>query len=155
MVPVSAKFPELLNAWLALKMTGSPIVWDVLKLPVIELVIPATNVIELPVMVYSLSADAVPLNVIELNDVAAVKSLVIVRSVTFAGKTRSSPALGAVSADQFAAVVMLLSPAPPSQVRVAAKALPPVMAKTEETLSKSAARNSFHFFIFLSFFSLF
>src|SRR5262245_12114801 len=53
----------------------------------------------------------------ELNSVPAAKSLTLFFFAALAGNTRSSPALGAISPTQFAAVVHLLSAPPPSQTK--------------------------------------
>jgi hypothetical protein len=80
---------------------------------------PEVRLTELPVNVHPLA-----IIVIEAKRVPFVKSLFAVGLVVHPAKsnTKTSPAKGAVSVSQLAAVVQLLSPPPPSQVRVAANA---------------------------------
>src|SRR4051794_8118418 len=54
----------------------------------------------------------------ELKKAVVGKSLLLESRLGCDGNTRSSPEVGATSVDQFAAVVQLLSPPPPSQVLV-------------------------------------
>src|SRR3954462_5700135 len=54
----------------------------------------------------------------ELKNAVVGKSLLLESRLGWDGNRRSSPELGATSVDQFAAVVQLLSPPPPSHVLV-------------------------------------
>jgi hypothetical protein len=76
---------------------------------------PFPNVIVFPASLYPL-----PLNVIELIAIPAARSFVVLWIVELAGKTRSSPGLGAVPPAQFAPTLQFPLTGVALQVTVAA-----------------------------------